>query len=231
MSVPDKPLYQHTGTALLRAATVPLTRGADWWPEPPTPRTAAGGWGGSGRAGSRRRDPRRQPGRAQRVDAIRAERPVTDKQILRATESDRPLTVARRRPPHAVRPVRRSGPSEAGADRPQCGSVPSTGRWPRSIPSGWPALSIAWKPSPNCWSAWIWCSTTSPSSVVDDSQVPHGGPNRVSVRYTSAIRVLRDAAASAAPFADLADKLTDPCPAPTGPASPRCSPSWSGRAS
>ena len=212
MSVPDKPLYQHTGTALLRAATVPLTRGPDWWPDPADTADCRR-WLGQVWSRPDVADAIRDAsaGLAERVDAIRAEHPVTDKQILRATES----TAC-----YLLRSTGRPTPFGlfAGVAQARLGPTAAvrfgTGHRPVArVDTEWLASVVdRLEAVPELLERLDLVFNNLAAQRGGRLQVPHGGPNRVSVRYTSAIRVLRDAAASAAPFADLADKLTETVP-------------------
>ncbi len=209
MPSPDrKPLYRHIDVALLRAAVAPLTRAPDQWPDL-TDMGACRVWLHQMWSRPDLPDAVRQasPSLADRVDAIRAGRPVGVKQIRRAT-----LATAR----YLLRATGRPTPFGLFA-----GVAPvSLGRAARA------RWGYAHRPVARVDTEWL-------AGVIDrleacpdllerldvvftDLAVRRGGrleapqgPNRVTIRYTSAVAAARDAAAVPVRFDVLADKLAE----------------------
>ncbi|MEV8635353.1 lantibiotic dehydratase [Streptosporangium sp. NPDC051023] len=200
-------LYQHSGTALLRAAAAPLTSLPDRWPDPADAVSCRAWleevWADAGFADAIREA---STGLAERIDAIAAGRTVKPKQLRRAV-----VAAAR----YLLRATGRPTPFGlfAGVAPASIGPAPQV-RW-----------GIGHRPIARVDTEWL-------SSVADGLeadhdlldrldvvfnnlaaqrggrlQIPQGGPNRVSIRFTGVIRFVQDATAAPVRFADLADKL------------------------
>ncbi|GAA0705119.1 lantibiotic dehydratase [Kitasatospora atroaurantiaca] len=200
-------LYQHSGTALLRAAAAPLTSLPDWWPDPADPASCRTWmeevWSDAGFAAAIREA---STSLAERIDGIVAGQPVKPKQVRRAA-----VAAAR----YLLRATGRPTPFGlfAGVAHATTGPTPDV-RW-----------GTGHRPVARADTEWL-------SAVIDKLeadpalldrldvvfnnlatqrggrlQITQGGPNRVSIRRTSVIRFVQDAAATPARFAALADKL------------------------
>jgi thiopeptide-type bacteriocin biosynthesis protein len=200
-------LYEHSGRALLRAAVAPLTAVPSWWPDPSEASSCrawlADVWPDPDFAEAVRAA---SPGLAARVDAVLAGEPVTARQTCRAA-----LGVAR----YLLRATGRPTPFGlfAGVAPMAIGSGPHL-RW-----------GAAHRPVARVDTEWL-------AAVIDELeadsdllarldvvfsnlaaqrggrlQLPHGGPNRVSIRLTGVVRHVREEAADPVHFADLADNL------------------------
>lgn len=207
MRVTDtKPLYQHTGVALLRAAAVPLTTAPDQWPDPDD--TAACRvwldqvWSRPDLDAAVRQA---SPTLGEAVNAIRSGRTAGDKQIRRAT-----LSTAR----YLLRSIGRPTPFGLFA-----GVAPV--KLGRSIQVGWGEHHRAVARVNTEWLVDIINRAEACLEllerlyvVVSDLAVRRGGrlevpqgPNRVTIRYTRAIAAVQDKAATPVRFGALVDDL------------------------
>lgn len=208
MHADRKPLYRHIGVALLRAAAAPLDHAPQSWPEP-SDTEACRVWLERMWSRPHLADAIRQasPTLAGRLDAIHAGRVVPAKQVRRATAA-------------AVRYVLRA-----------------TGRHtPFGLVAGVAPVSVGqechvrWGDGPRAVARvdtqWLTdvvdCLEACPDLVERLDVVftnlavrrgrrleaPHG-PNRVTVRFTSAVQAVQDAAEIPIRFGDLADKLAE----------------------
>lgn len=206
-----KPLYRHVDVALLRAAVAALTDAPETWPDPAD---TAGCriwldqvWSATDLAEAIRLA---SPTLADYVAAIRADRVVADKQVRRAT-----LATAR----YLLRSIGRPTPFGLFA-----GVAPATlGR----------STDVRWGSAHQClarvnpvWLADFLTRLEGYPDLLDRLhvqftdlavrrgrrlEVPHG-PNRVSIRHTRAVEVIRDAAAVPVRFSALVDHLTTTFP-------------------
>lgn len=207
MRVPDrKPLYRHINVALLRAAAAPLTHATDHWPDL-ADTGACREWLDHTWSRSDLADAVRQasPSLGDRVDAIRAGHTVGDKQIRSAT-----LSTAR----YLLRSIGRPTPFGLFA-----GVAPVT--LGKTAQAHWREDHRAVARVNTEWLADIIARAEGCPEllerlhvVVTDLAVQRGGrlevpqgPNRVTIRYASAVAAARDAAATPVRFGALIDKL------------------------
>jgi lantibiotic biosynthesis protein len=203
-----KPLYRHCGVALLRAAAAPLNDAPERWPAPADTEVCRAwlhqAWSRPGFADAVRQA---SPFLADRIDAIRAGHSVGDKQVRRAAAAaTRYLLRATGRPtpfglfagvaPVTIGPtarVRRGGDHQpvARADTQWLADVIAR---LEACPELLERLDVVFNN----------LATRRGGRL----EAPHG-PKRVSIRYTRAVQVTRDASASPVQFGALADKLTE----------------------
>ncbi|NJC73028.1 lantibiotic dehydratase [Planosporangium thailandense] len=207
--------YRHGGVALLRAAAVPLSAGQRWWPDLGDRQSCEAWlremWSWPGFADAVRQA---SPILATRVDALCAGRALSDKQIRRAaTATARYLMRATGRPTPfglfaGVAPV----------------SLRSTSgmRWGEGhratarVDTQWLADVIdRLEAHPELLERLDVVFTNLAVQRGNRLEAPFG-PNRVSVRYTGAVRAAREAAASPVRFGDLTDKIAETFPAANG---------------
>ncbi|MBV9013640.1 MAG: lantibiotic dehydratase [Pseudonocardiales bacterium] len=203
-----KSLYRHTDVALLRAAAAPLTNAPDQWPDL-TDTRACRGWLDQMWSRVDLVDAVRQasPSLGDRVDAIRAGQAVSDKEIRSAT-----LSTAR----YLLRSIGRPTPFGLFA-----GVAPMTFGKTAQVRWGDDHRAIARVNTE--WLADIIARAEGCPEllerlhvVVTDLAVRRGerlevpqGPNRASIRYTSAVAAVWDAAATPVRFGALIDKLAE----------------------
>ncbi|SDC73883.1 lantibiotic dehydratase [Actinokineospora iranica] len=201
-----KPLYRHTGVALLRAAAAPLTNAPDHWPDLTDPRSCRT-WLDTVWSSPRLADAVRQasPSLGAAVDTIRSGHLVEDKQIRSAT-----LSTAR----YLLRSIGRPTPFGlfAGVAPVELGAG-AQARW------GEEHRAVA-----RVNTEWLADIITRAEGcpellrrlrvVVTDLAVRRGGrfevpqgPNRVTVRHTPAIAAVQDKAAVPVRFGVLIDTL------------------------
>ncbi|MGH4014491.1 MAG: lantibiotic dehydratase [Pseudonocardiaceae bacterium] len=210
-TVGRKPLYRHGGVALLRAAAAPLSDVPGRWPDP-SDTEACRVWLHQVWSRPDLVDAIRQasPGLADRIDAIRADRTVRAKQVRRATVATVRylLRATGRHTPFGlfagVAPV-----SVGPAAQARWGA----GHWPMfRIDTQWLADVIErLEVYPDLLERLDVVFTNLATQRGGRLEAPHG-PNRVSIRYTSAVHVVRDASASPIRFGALADKLAETFP-------------------
>ncbi|MFD9595732.1 lantibiotic dehydratase [Kitasatospora sp. NPDC059973] len=201
--------YQYSGTALLRAAAAPLARVPDRWPEPADEAACRAWleevWSDAGFAAAIREA---SASLAERVDAIAAGRPVKPKQVRRAA-----VAAAR----YLLRATGRPTPFGlfAGVAHAGVGLVPDV-RW-----------GTRHRPVARVDTEWLAAVTDTLEAdrdlverldVVFNNlaaqrggrlQINPGGPSRLSIRRTSVISFVQEAAVLPVGFAALADKLAD----------------------
>lgn len=209
MHHPDrKPLYRHVGVALLRAAAAPQVDAPEVWPDLTDTEACRKWldlmWSRSDFANAVRHA---SPSLANRSDAIRAGRNVGDKQIRRAAAA-----TAR----YLLRATGRPTPFGlfAGVAPVALGRTALT-RW-----------GDGHRPVVRVNTEWLADTTDRLEAcpellerldvVFSDLAIRRGnrlevpqGPNRASIRYTSAVHAVTDAAAVPVRFGVLADKLTE----------------------
>ncbi|MET8624667.1 lantibiotic dehydratase [Kitasatospora sp. NPDC004669] len=200
-------LYQHSGTALLRAAAAPLTSVPGRWPDPADAAACRAWleeiWSDAGFAAA---ICEASTSLAERIGTIAAGQPVKPKQIRRAA-----VAVAR----YLLRATGRPTPFGlfAGVAHAVTGPAPDL-RW-----------GAGHRPVARVDTEWLASVTNALEAdrdlldrldVVFNNlavqrggrlQITQGGPNRVSIRRTSVIRFVQDAAATPVYFAAVADKL------------------------
>ncbi|WP_034088887.1 lantibiotic dehydratase [Streptacidiphilus albus] len=207
-----KPLYQHTGTALLRAATASLTRAPDWWPDPDDTgdcrRWLAHVWSRPDFAIAVR-EASWSLGR--QIDAIVADPAVPDRHVRSATQS-----TAR----YLLRSTGRPTPFGlfAGVAHATLGPAAAvrfgTGHRPVArVDTQWLAAVIErLEAMPGLLQRLDLVFNNLAARRGARIQIPRAGTNRVSIRNTSAVRALRDAAAVPAPYKTLAGTLAGAAP-------------------
>ncbi|MGH3903774.1 MAG: lantibiotic dehydratase family protein [Pseudonocardiaceae bacterium] len=203
-----KPLYRHIGVALLRATVAPLTNAPDEWPDL-TDTTACREWLDQTWSRPDLADAVRQasPSLGDSNDAIRAGHTVGDKQIRSAT-----LSTAR----YLLRSIGRPTPFGlfAGVAPVALGRT-AQARWGENhrgvarVNTGWLADIIT--RAEGCPQLLERLHV-----VVTDLAVRRGGrlevpqgPNRVTIRYTSAVAAVQDAVATPIRFGTLIDTLAE----------------------
>lgn len=209
MRAPDrKPLYRHIDVALLRAAAAPLSHAPDQWPDL-ADTGACREWLHQIWSRPDPADAVRQasPSLADRVDAIRAGHAVGDRQIRRAT-----LATAR----YLLRATGRPTPFGlfAGVAPVALGKAAGA-RWGDGhrpvarVDTEWLADVIdRLEACPDLLERLDVVFTDLAVRRGGRLEVPQG-PNRVTIRYTSAVAAVRDAAAAPVRFGVLGDKLTE----------------------
>jgi thiopeptide-type bacteriocin biosynthesis protein len=202
------PLYRHTGVALLRSAVSPLTDAPDRWPDPSDTQACRSWldqmWSRPDLAGAIRQASSTLAGR---VDAIRAGRTADAKQIRRAT-----VATAR----YLLRATGRPTPFGLFA-----GVAPVA--LGRTAQVRWGAAHRPVLRADTQWLADVVDRLESCPELLERLdvafnnlaigrggrlEVPHG-PNRVRIRYTSAVCAVQNGAASPVRFSALADKLAE----------------------
>jgi thiopeptide-type bacteriocin biosynthesis protein len=209
MPSPDtKPLYRHTGVALLRSAVSSVTHAPDWWPDP-SDTEACRLWLDEMWSRPDLADAIRQasPTLARRVDAIGAGHTLQAKQIRRAA-------VATSR--YLLRATGRPTPFGLFA-----GVAPVA--LARTAQVRWGTAHRAVARADTEWLAAVIDRLEACPELLERLDVAFGnlalrrgrrleaphGPDRVRIRYTSAVQAVRDAAASPVQFRALADKLAE----------------------
>ncbi|MBV9141259.1 MAG: lantibiotic dehydratase [Pseudonocardiales bacterium] len=209
MRVPDKnSLYRHTDVALLRAAAAPLANAPNQWPDL-ADTGACRGWLDQMWSRVDLADAIRQasPSLGDRIDAIRAGDAVGDKQIRSAT-----LSTAR----YLLRSIGRPTPFGLFAGVAPVAWGPTTqARWGEDH-------RVVARVNTERLADLIARAEGCPELlerldvVVTDLALRRGGrlevpqgPNRVSIRYTSAVAAVHDAAATPVRFSALIDKLAE----------------------
>jgi lantibiotic biosynthesis protein len=214
MRIPSRtPLYQHCGVGLLRAAVAPLGQLPEQWPDPADTRACRAWlhqvWSHPGIAAAIRYA---SPGLAGRVDAVRGDDgdAVPAKQVRRVT-----LATVR----YLLRAAGRHTPFGLFAGVAPVTVEPRTGsRWS----DGHQAVARA----DTQWLADVIDQLEACPELLDrldvvftDLATARGGrleaprgPNRVTARYTGAVRTVRSASTSPIRFVDLADKLAETFP-------------------
>ncbi|MFJ8754592.1 lantibiotic dehydratase [Streptomyces sp. NPDC102441] len=213
----NKSLYEHTGTALLRAAAAPRNQLPGWWPDP------AGSdecmkwldhvWSSQDVTG-----PIRQANRelALSIDAMRDGRAVTSKKVRRAA-----LSTAR----YLLRATGRPTPFGlfAGVAPAALGPTAEV-RWGSShravarIDTLW--LSSIIERLENCQELLERLDVVLNNLAARRGgrlQVPHGGPHGASIKYTSAVRALETCASTPTRFSAVLEGLSEAFPG-AGPA-------------
>ncbi|MGH3937971.1 MAG: lantibiotic dehydratase [Pseudonocardiaceae bacterium] len=208
MRADRKPLYQHIDVALLRAAAAPLTRAPDQWPDL-TDTAACREWLDQTWTRTDLADAVRQasPSLGDHVDAIRTGHIVGAKQIRSAT-----LSTAR----YLLRSIGRPTPFGLFA-----GVAPVTlartaqARWgddhraAARVNTEWLADLIARAEGcPELLERLPVMVTELAVRRGGRFEVPQG-PNRATIRYTSAVAAVRDAARTPVRFGALIDTLTE----------------------
>jgi hypothetical protein len=206
MQVDSTPLYRHCGAALLRAAARPLDDAPDSWPDLADPRACRSWlvlvWSRSDLAGAIRQA---STSLADRLDAIQAGKPLPDKQIRRAT-----LATVR----YVLRATGRHTPfglfagvaaatvhdrAEVGWGSRHCALARVDTQWLADVIDGLEAC-------PELLERLDVVFTNLAVRRGGRIEAPHG-PNRVSLRFTSAVAAVQDLAHTPIRFADLAAKL------------------------
>jgi thiopeptide-type bacteriocin biosynthesis protein len=212
MSTTTKPLYRHSGVALLRAAVAPLHHVPGPWPDPADTQ-ACRAWLRQVWSRPDLVDAIRQasPGLADRVDTIRADRTIQAKQVRRATVA----TVR-----YLLRATGRHTPFGlfAGVAPVSVGqaAVPRWGTSHRAVvrvDTQWLAdVIVRLEACPELLERLDVVFTNLATHRGGRLEAPHG-PNRITARYTSAVQAARNASSSPIQFAALADKLAEVVPA------------------
>ncbi|MFD8787293.1 lantibiotic dehydratase [Kitasatospora sp. NPDC059599] len=202
-----RPLYQYSGTAVLRAAAAPLTSLPCRWPDPADPASCRAWldevWSDAGFAAA---ISEAGTSLAERIDAIAAGQPVKPKQIRRAA-----IAAAR----YLLRATGRPTPFGlfAGVAHATTGPAPElrwgTGHQPVArVDTEWlAAVTDTLEADRGLLDRLDVVFNNLASQRGGRLQTTRGGPNRVSIRRTSVIRFVQDAAAFPVRFAALADKL------------------------
>ncbi|MEU7382092.1 lantibiotic dehydratase [Streptomyces sp. NPDC042207] len=200
--------YQHTGTALLRAAAMPLTGLPGWWPNP-SDTDACGRWLRQVWTDARFTDAVRQASGdlATRVDVICTGQPARPKQVRRAA-----MATVR----YVLRATGRPTPFGlfAGVAPVSVGSVPYV-RWGEEhravarVDTEWLDDVIArLEACPALLERLDVVLSNLAARRGGRLHVPHGGPMGATVRRTGAVRVIEDLARGPVRFAALAEQLT-----------------------
>ncbi|MGN3958251.1 lantibiotic dehydratase [Streptomyces sp. WAC8370] len=203
----DGKLYQHTGTALLRAAAMPLTGLPTWWPDP-SDTEACGRWLRQVWANARFADAVRQASGAlaTRVDAICAGQPTRSKQVRRAA-----MATVR----YLLRATGRPTPFGlfAGVTAASVGSTPHV-RWGDAhqavarVDTEWlDDVIVRLEACPILLERLDVVLNNLAARRGGRLHVPHGGPMGATVRRTSAVRVIERLAGGPVRFAALAEQL------------------------
>lgn len=206
-----RPLYRHGGAALLRAAAVPLTDAPAWWPDPGDEQSCRmwleQAWSVPWFADAVRQA---SPGLAASVDAIRAGRAARVKRVRRAT-----LATAR----YLLRASGRPTPFGLFA------GVVSVSPGPTARVR-WGERHRATARADTLWLADVIERLEASPELLERLDVVFSslavrrggrleaprGPDRVTVRHTSAVQAVREASASPVRFAVLVDKLAEAFP-------------------
>ena len=208
------PLYQHCGVGLLRAAATPLSQLPEQWPDPADTQACRAWlhqvWSHPGIADAIRYA---SPGLAGRVDAVRADEgdAVPVKQVRRVT-----LASVR----YLLRAAGRHTPFGLFAGVAPVTVAPGAGpRWGDGHQAAvradtqWLADVIdQLEACPGLLDRLDVVFTDLATARGGRLEAPHG-PNRVTARYTGAVRTVRSASQSPIRFADLVDKLAETFPA------------------
>ncbi|MGW1887768.1 lantibiotic dehydratase [Streptomyces sp. NPDC001970] len=216
----SRKLYEHTGTALLRAAAAPRSQAPAWWPDPLDTDGCLTWldhvWSRPDLAG-----PIREANRelALSIDALRASEAVSGKKARRAA-----LSTAR----YLLRATGRPTPFGLFAGVAPVALGPSaTVRWGTGhravarVDTMWLGDIIErLERCPELLERLDVVLNNLAARRGGRLQVPRGGPHGASIKYTSAVRTLQDCAAVPIRFNSVADKLSEVFPG-AGPAKVR----------
>ncbi|QKV90431.1 lantibiotic dehydratase [Streptomyces sp. NA02950] len=201
------PLYQHTPTALLRAASAPLTQAPAIWPDPSDSRAVRAWlvrtWTDPDTAEAIRVA---SPALADRLDAtMRTSGELTAKQLRRLAQSTaRYLLRATGRPTPfglfaGIAPVTVADTTQVAFTDRHCSTAHVDAQWLADITTQLETIPALLDRLPVVF-------TNLAIRRGHHLQAPHG-PNRVAIRHTSAVAAVQEAAASPLPLRTLADKL------------------------
>ncbi|MEV4615253.1 lantibiotic dehydratase [Kitasatospora sp. NPDC049258] len=201
-------LYQHSGQALLRAATAPLTSAPSWWPDPADLSSCRAWlgevWSDAGFADTIRAA---STSLAERIDVIAAGKPVKPQRVRRAAVSAaRYLLRATGRPtPFGLFAGVAHASTRAGAPEVRWGTAH---RPVARVDTEWLAAVIdALETDPGLLDRLDVVFNSLAAQRGGRLQIALGGPNRVSIRLTSVILLVQEASATPVLFSSLTDKI------------------------